>query len=107
MNRVTGSFVIVGMDAAELPVPPGGVRPGHLGVVTSGRVVLGDIAATAVDLSLRGWLEIESTGGEDGGWVLASAEPPQDGQDPLEYERCCWNGWPGPATPPVSSLAGL
>ncbi len=97
MNRVTGSFVVVGMDAAELPVPPGGVRPGHLGVVTSGRVVLGDIAATAVDLSLRGWLEIESTGGEDGGWVLASAEPPQDGQDPLEYERVLleWLARPG------------
>ena len=90
------------MDAAELPVPPGGVRPGHLGVVTSGRVVLGDIAATAVDLSLRGWLEIESTGGEDGGWVLASAEPPQDGQDPLEYERVLLGflGW-RPRSPPA------
>ena len=85
------------MDAAELPVPPGSVRPGHLGVVTSGRVVLGDIAATAVDLSLRGWLEIESPGGEDGGWVLASAEPPQDGQDPLGYERVLleWLARPG------------
>jgi hypothetical protein len=85
------------MDAAELPVPPDGVRPGHLSVITSGRVILGDIAATAVDLSLRGWLEIESTGGEDGGWVLASAEPPQDGQDPLEYERVLleWLARPG------------
>ena len=97
MNRVTGSFVIVVMDAAELPVPPGGVRPGHLGLITSGRVVLGDIAATAVDLSLRGWLEIESTGGEDGGWVLIAAEPPQDGQDLVEYERVLleWLARPG------------
>lgn len=98
------------MDAAELPVPPGGVRPGHLGVVTSGRVVLGDIAATAVDLSLRGWLEIESTGGEDGGWVLASAEPPQDGQDPLEYERVLLESLarPGcPARPGGAPAAGM
>ena len=97
MNRVTGGFVIAVMDAAELPVPPGGVRPGHLDLVTSGRVVLGDIAATAVDLSLRGWLELESTGGEDGGWVLAAAEPPPDGQDPLEYERVLleWLARPG------------
>jgi len=35
------------MGAADLPVPPGGVRPGHLGVIATGRVILGDIAATA------------------------------------------------------------
>jgi hypothetical protein len=75
------------MDAVELPVPPGGVRPGHLGLIASGRVILGDIAATAVDLSLRGWLEIESSGDGDGGWMLASAEPPQGSQEPAEYER--------------------
>jgi hypothetical protein len=68
-------------------VPPDGVRPGHLGVIATGQVVLGDIAATAVDLSLRGWLEIEGTGGEDGGWLLTPAGPPQDGEDLLEYER--------------------
>ena len=68
-------------------MPPDGVRPGHLGLIATGRVILGDIAATAVDLSLRGWLEIESTGGEDGGWVLTPAEPPQDGQDTLAYEQ--------------------
>jgi hypothetical protein len=94
------------MDAVELPVPPGGVRPGHLGVIATGRVILGDIAATAVDLSLRGLLEIQSTGGGDGGWVLTAAEPPQDGQEPLEYERVLleWLARPGyPAT--LASLA--
>ncbi len=75
------------MDAAELPVSPGGVRPGHLGLIATGRVILGDIAATAVDLSLRGWLGIESSGDGDGGWMLSSAEPPQDSQDPAEYKR--------------------
>ena len=109
MNRVTGSFVIVGMDVAELPVPPDGVRPGHLGLIATGRVVLGDIAATAVDLSLRGWLEIESTGGDDGGWVLTPAEPPQDGQDPLEYERVLleWVARPGGAVSLASLAADL
>jgi hypothetical protein len=80
------------MDAVELPVPPGGVRPGHLGLIASGRVLLGDLAATAVDLSLRGWLEIESSGDGDGGLILASAEPPQDTRDPAEYERVLL-GW--------------
>jgi hypothetical protein len=104
-----GSFVIVGMDAEELPVPPGGVRPGHLGVIATGQVILGDIAATAVDLSLRGLLQIEGTGGEAGGWVLTPAEPPQDGQDPLEYERVLleWVARLGYATSLASLAADL
>ena len=97
------------MDAEELPVPPGGVRPGHLGLVAAGRVILGDIAATAVDLSLRGLLEIESTGGEDSDWVLTPAEPPEDGQDPLEHERVLleWIARPGYATSLASLAADL
>jgi len=94
------------MDAEELPVPPGGMRPGHLGLVAAGRVILGDIAATAVDLSLRGLLEIAGTGGEDGGWVLTPAEPPEDGPDLLEYERVLleWMVRPG-YTVSLASLA--
>jgi len=109
MNLVMASFVIAGMDVAELPVPPDGVRPGHLGLIASGRVVLGDIAATAVDLSLRGWLEIQSTGGADGGWALTPAGPPQDGQDSLEYERVLleWVARPGGAVSLASLAADL
>jgi hypothetical protein len=93
------------MDAMELPVPPGGVRAGHLGLVASGRVLLGDIAATAVDLCLRSWLEIESSGDRDGGWMLASAEQPQDSQDPAEYEQVLLGWLARPGYP--ASLASL
>lgn len=79
MNRLAGGFVFAVMDAVELPVPPGGVRPGHLGLIASGRVILGDIAATAVDLSLRGWLEIESSGDRDTGLGRAAAGHPGPG----------------------------
>lgn len=105
MNRVTGGFVIAVMDEAEPLVPPDGVRPGHLGLIATGRVILGDIAATAVDLSLRGWLEIECTGSQDDGWVLTPAAPPQDGEDLLEYEQVLleWVTRPGAA----ASLAWL
>jgi len=94
------------MDAAELPVPPDGVRPGQLGVIATGRVILGDIAATIVDLSLRGFLQIDGTGGAAGDWLLTLAEPPQDGQDPLEYERVLleWMARPGYTTS-LTSLA--
>ena len=107
MNRVAGGFVLAVMDARELPLPlpPGGVRPGHLGLIASGRVILGDIAATAVDLSLRGWLDIESSGDGDGGWMLSSAGPPSDGQDPAEYERVLLGWLPRPGYP--ASLASL
>lgn len=47
----------------QLPVPPDGMRPGHLGIIAVGRIILGDIAATAVDLALRGVLRIESADG--------------------------------------------
>lgn len=106
VNQVTGSFVIVCMDAVELPVPPGGVRPGHLGLIAVGRVLLGDIAATVVDLSLRGLMQIETTGSEAGDWVLTPAEPPEDGQDALEYERVLleWVARPGYVTD-LASLA--
>jgi hypothetical protein len=95
------------MDAAELPVPPGGVRPGHLGVIATGQVIPGDIAATAVDLSLRGLLQIDSAGSEAGGWVLTPAEPPQDGPDPVEYEQVLleWVTRPGYGAIGLASLA--
>jgi len=42
-----------------IPVPPDRVRPGQLGAVMLGRVIIGDIAATVVDLSARGLLAVE------------------------------------------------
>jgi hypothetical protein len=97
------------MDAEDLPVPPAGVRPGHLGLIATGRVILGDIAATAVDLSLRGLLQIKSTGGEAGDWMLTPAMPPEDAQNPLEYEQVLleWVAQPGYATSLASLAADL
>lgn len=52
--------------STELPAPPPGLRPGHAGVIAAGRVVLGDIAAAAADLSLRGLLRPGGDGCEPG-----------------------------------------
>jgi hypothetical protein len=54
----------------------------------------------------RGLLQIESAGSEAGDWVLASAEPPEDGQDALEYEQVLleWVARPGYVTA-LASLA--
>jgi hypothetical protein len=53
-----------------------------------------------VDLSLRGWLQIEGTGGDAGDWALTPAIPPEDGQDPVECEQMLleWIARPGYAT---------
>jgi hypothetical protein len=82
---------------AEPPVPPGGVRPGQLGVLMTGRVIIGDIAATLVDLSVRGLLQVEeSTAGDTQGWVLTRAEPHGGGQPLLKYEEVLLDWLPRP-----------
>lgn len=91
--------------STELPAPPPGLRPGHVGVIAAGRVVLGDIAATAVDLSLRGLLRVGGDGCEPGDWTLAPVPPPGAG-DPQEYEQLLLE-WPARLgrTATLSSLA--
>lgn len=37
------------MSAAHIPAAAGGVRAGQLGVIVTGRVIMGDIAVTLVD----------------------------------------------------------
>jgi hypothetical protein len=46
-----------------VPRPPDGMRPGQLGVVILGRVIIGDIAVTLVDLAIRNLIQVEETAG--------------------------------------------
>jgi hypothetical protein len=51
--------------------PPEDLRPAQLGIVLVGRVILGHISATLVDLAQRGFLGLEETrDGDDGDWLL-------------------------------------
>lgn len=53
------------------PTPPGGLRPAQLGIVLVGRVILGHISATLVDLAERGFLRVdELPGAREPGWLL-------------------------------------
>jgi hypothetical protein len=54
------------------PVVPDKLRPGELGVITIGRVIMGDIAVTAVDLCVRDLLAVEEIPVADGrgDWLL-------------------------------------
>jgi hypothetical protein len=48
---------------------PGGLRPGQVGLLVLRRVIMGDIAVTAVDLAQRGFLAAEET---SAGWTIRS-----------------------------------
>jgi len=75
------------------PRPPDGLRPGQIGVVMIGRVIIGDIAATLADLSIRKLLRVEETGiGADEGsdWLLSpllASAPRHRAESLLAYER--------------------
>lgn len=52
-------------------MPPADLRPAQLGIVLLGRVILGHVAATLVDLAQRGFLRIdEIPGDDDHDWLL-------------------------------------
>lgn len=73
----------------EIPVPPAGLKPGQVGVVVIGRVIIGDVAATLVDLALRGYLRVEQDPADgNSGWVISTAaDGAQRPGSLLEYER--------------------
>jgi hypothetical protein len=76
---------------AQVPAPPDGIRPGQLGVVMLRRVIIGDIAATLVDLSIHGLLRVEEqSGGGHTDWLvspLRTTAPRHRRESLLRYER--------------------
>jgi hypothetical protein len=81
-----------GQTGREL-APPGGLRPAQLGVVLVGRVLLGHIGATVVDLACRGCLRAEPLDEDGSDWQLnaLSAVP----EDLLGYEQAIVHGFFG------------
>jgi len=95
------------MSAAGVP---GELRAGQLGVIVIGRVIMGDIAVTLVDLAQRKLLTVSETGG-DGDWLLSPSAGVPTGrqQSPplLGYEKRLLDGLVGVGTPSrLSALAG-
>jgi hypothetical protein len=85
----------------DRPAPPDGIRPGQLGVVLLGRVIIGDIAATLVDLSLRRLLRVAEPDGGPGGWLVAPlhVSAPRYRRDSLlGYEQTLLDGLAGDGT---------
>jgi hypothetical protein len=91
---VLGYFVDM-PDSDVLPAPPDGIRPGQLGMVLLGRVIIGDVAATLVDLSLRRLLRVLEPDDEPGGWLISAlhTSAPRHRRDSLlGYEQTLLDG---------------
>lgn len=71
---------------------PEGLRPGQMGVVVLGRVIMGDVAVTLVDLAQRGRVDLSESRDSDHAttdWMVAATPRP----DPLPgYEQILWDG---------------
>src|SRR5262249_43495227 len=72
------------------PAPPGGLRPAQLGVVLVGRVLLGHVGATVVDLACRGCLTVEPLDEDGSDWRLTVM--PAVPEDLLGYEQAIVHG---------------
>lgn len=70
--------------------PPGGLRPAQLGVVLVGRVLLGHVGATVVDLACRGYLTVEPLDEDGSDWQLTVM--PAVPEDLLGYEQAIVHG---------------
>lgn len=77
--------------------PPRALRPAQLGVILVGRVTLGHIGATVVDLAGRGYTRIELVEDDDPDWQITALDAEPDGL--LDYERTLLRGlFDGPQT---------
>jgi hypothetical protein len=95
--------------AVQLPAPPDGIRVGQLGVVMLRRVIIGDLAATLADLSIRQLVRLEEHDGEPGDWLvipLHATAPRHRRESLLSYERVLLDGlWRGGTAASLASLA--
>ena len=76
------------MPDGVVPVPPDKIRPGQLAVVMLGRVIIGDIAATLVDLAVRGMLAVEESDAEgQTRWIFSGHATARQLGSLLPYEK--------------------
>jgi len=69
------------------------MRPGQLNLLVLRRVIMGDIAVTAVDLALRGYVSVEESAD---GWAirpLRSRFPARGGNRCSGTSACRWTRW--------------
>lgn len=84
------------MTGDQQPGAPDGVLPGQLGIIMLGRVIMGDIAVTLVDLALRQVVRVE----EDlaSGWLVSGRKSPRSAML-ADYEKALVHALPNAPSP--------
>jgi hypothetical protein len=79
---------------SKAPMPPGDLRPAQLGIVLIGRVILGHVTATLVDLGQRGFVRIDEDDGQASpGWLLTDLrDQAADRNSLLPFEETLLDG---------------
>lgn len=80
------------MEDLEIVSVPAGLRPGQMGVILIGHVIMGDIAVTLADLAMRNLVRVEASqrGTGDETWLVSSLVGATSRHQPsslLGYER--------------------
>jgi len=88
-----------------MPLPPDGLRPGQLGVVLLGRVIVGDIAATLVDLAGREIVQVAEDP-DAGTWLLGASSAARHRRQELHgYEKALLRELPTDRLAGITDLA--
>jgi len=85
----------MGGHLTEKLAPPQDLRPAQLGIILVGRVIVGHIGATLIDLCQRGFLRIEDApDGDDAQWMLTDRRKhaPGPGVPLLPFETVLLDG---------------
>jgi hypothetical protein len=97
-----------------IPRPPDKLRPGQLGVVMLGRVIIGDVAVTLVDLAVRQFLAVQEQSdrhepeGAMADWSVTAVQAAgisRRRKSLLGYERTLLDAVAGSSEASTSSLA--
>lgn len=97
-----------------IPRPPDNLRPGQLGVVMLGRVIIGDVAVTLVDLAVRQFIAVQQQGDRrepeaaETDWSLTAVQATglaHRRESLLGYERTLLDAVAGSSQATTSALA--
>jgi hypothetical protein len=95
----------VNVHGQDTPLPPDGLRPGQLGVVLLGRVIVGDIAATLVDLAGREIVQVDEDQ-DEGTWQLGASSTGRHRRQELHgYEKVLLRALPTDQMAGITDLA--
>jgi hypothetical protein len=88
--------MVAAMTGSQELTAPQGVLPGQLGIIMLGRVIMGDVAVTMVDLALRQAVRVEEDPAS--GWLVSGLDSPSSAML-TDYEKALVHALPNAPSP--------